>query len=151
MGHGLTMTDEMFSVREMPWHGLGVVLDEPPSSIDDALDKAGLGWRVKSAEVLVERRAEWRDDFGNAQPAEVVPAERPDGSRYQANVREDTGDLLGIVTQDYNQSFASKPQGRCTRAGGCGCSPGSPNTSRSGATRTPPTSTSPTPTTGHWR
>jgi hypothetical protein len=36
MGHGLTDADTMFSVREMPWHGLGAVLDEPPGSIEDA-------------------------------------------------------------------------------------------------------------------
>ncbi len=101
MAHGLTATDEMFSVRRMPWHGLGVVLDEPPASIDDALEKAGLGWRVRSAGVLVERRAEWRDAFGELHAAEVVPAVAADGARYRANVREDTGDLLGIVSEDY--------------------------------------------------
>ena len=26
MSHGITHTDNMFSVRSMPWHGLGVVL-----------------------------------------------------------------------------------------------------------------------------
>jgi hypothetical protein len=36
----------MFRVRRMPWHGLGVVLDEYPRSIDEALANAGLGWRV---------------------------------------------------------------------------------------------------------
>lgn len=101
MGHGLTATDEMFSVRRMPWHRLGVVLDEPPASIDDALDNAGLGWRVRSADVLVERRAAWRDDFGQTHAAEVVPAMTADGGSYRANVREDTGDLLGIVSEDY--------------------------------------------------
>lgn len=101
MGHGLTANDQMFSVRQLPWHGLGVVLDEPPRSIDDALEQAGLGWRVRSAEVLVERRPEWRDDFGHTHAAEVVPAVTADGSRYRGNVREDTGDLLGIVSEDY--------------------------------------------------
>lgn len=101
MAHGLTATDQMFSVRAMPWHRLGVVLDEPPASIDDALERAGLGWRVRSADVLVERRAAWRDDFGQTHAAEVVPAMTADGGSYRANVREDTGDLLGIVSEDY--------------------------------------------------
>ena len=101
MAHGLTATDEMFSFREMPWHRLGVVLDEPPRSIDDALEKASLGWRGGSADVLIERRAEWRDDFGHTHAPEVVPAVTADGARYRANVREDTGDLLGIVSEDY--------------------------------------------------
>ncbi|HEY1740970.1 MAG TPA: hypothetical protein VGI86_19805 [Acidimicrobiia bacterium] len=37
MTHGITTTDQMFSVRAMPWHGLGVVLDEYPRSINEAL------------------------------------------------------------------------------------------------------------------
>ena len=41
MPHGITNNDNMFSVRQMPWHGLGVVLDEYPRSIDEALQKAG--------------------------------------------------------------------------------------------------------------
>ena len=42
-------TDSMFSVnsrRKPPWHGLGVVLDEYPKSMDEALEKVGLGWKV---------------------------------------------------------------------------------------------------------
>lgn len=53
MSHGITNHDQMFSVRELPWHGLGVVLDEYPNSIDEALEKAGLGWRVTHGDVLV--------------------------------------------------------------------------------------------------
>ena len=53
MSHGITHHDSMFSVRAMPWHGLGAVLDEYPRSIDDALDKAGLGWKVTHGDVLV--------------------------------------------------------------------------------------------------
>ena len=34
MSHGITTNDEMFSVRRAPWHGLGVVLEEYPRSID---------------------------------------------------------------------------------------------------------------------
>jgi len=30
MSHGITTDDQMFSVREVPWHGLGVVLDAYP-------------------------------------------------------------------------------------------------------------------------
>ena len=50
MSHGITATDSMFSVssrRKPPWHGLRVVLDEYPKSIDDALEKAGLGWKIR--------------------------------------------------------------------------------------------------------
>lgn len=38
--------EAMFSVRKEPWHGLGTVLDEPPT-IQDAILQAGLDWEVK--------------------------------------------------------------------------------------------------------
>lgn len=101
MAHGLTSSDQMFSVRRPPWHGLGAVLDEPPSSIDDALEKAGLGWQVRQGDLLVVRRPEWTDDFGTQHPPELVPAETADGCSYRANLREDTGGLLGIVSDEY--------------------------------------------------
>jgi hypothetical protein len=92
MSHGLTNHDSMFSVREMPWHGLGVVLDDYPRSIDEALDRAGLGWKVIHGDVLVVRAPEWTDDFGTKHVAELTPAKG-----FTANVREDTVEVLGIV------------------------------------------------------
>jgi hypothetical protein len=96
MSHGLTDSDQMFSVRRAPWHDLGAVLDSSPSSIDEALEKSGLGWKVTHGDVLVVKRPEWVDDWGTAHPAELVPA-----SGFKANLREDTGEVLGIVSRDY--------------------------------------------------
>ena len=86
----------MFSVREMPWHGLGAVLEDHPRSIDEALEKSALGWRVRTAPVLIERRPAWTDDFGRQHPAELERAEH-----HKATLRSDTGELLGIVGRDY--------------------------------------------------
>jgi phage/plasmid-like protein (TIGR03299 family) len=96
MSHGITTNDQMFSVRRVPWHGLGVVLDEYPKSIDEALDKAGLGWKVTHGDVLVVKAPEWTDDFGTKHPAELIAAKG-----FKANLREDTGDVLGIVSDEY--------------------------------------------------
>ena len=96
MSHGITTTDQMFSVREVPWHGLGVVLEGYPRSIDEALDKARLGWKVTHGDVLVVKASEWTDDFGTKHPAEVIPAKG-----FKANLRGDTGDVLGIVSDEY--------------------------------------------------
>ncbi len=96
MSHGLTNNDSMFSVREMPWHGLGAVLDQYPRSIDEALEKAGLGWQVTHGDVLVVKHPEWIDDFGSRHPAELLPARG-----FNANLREDTGEVLGIVSDEY--------------------------------------------------
>jgi hypothetical protein len=101
MAHGLTSSDSMFMVRKPPWHGLGVVLEEPPRSIDEALERSGLGWRVRQGDVLVVRRPEWSDDFGRLHAPELVRAETADGCTYRANLREDTGELLGSVSDDY--------------------------------------------------
>jgi phage/plasmid-like protein (TIGR03299 family) len=96
MSHGLTNNDRMFSVRRVPWHGFGVVLDEYPKSIDEALDRAGLGWKVTHGDVLVVKAPEWADDFGVKHPAELIPARG-----FKANLREDTGEVLGIVSDEY--------------------------------------------------
>ncbi|MGZ4198401.1 MAG: DUF932 domain-containing protein [Solirubrobacteraceae bacterium] len=72
------------------------MLDEYPRSVDEALDKAGLGWRVTHGDVLVVKTPEWTDDFGTKHPPELVPAKG-----FRANLREDTGDVLGIVSDDY--------------------------------------------------
>ena len=37
--------ETMFSVREKPWHGLGTIVMEAPTSAD-ALRLAGLDWKV---------------------------------------------------------------------------------------------------------
>ena len=96
MSHGITQHDHMFSVRAMPWHGLGVVLDDYPRSIDEALEKAGLGWKVTHGDVLVVRTPEWIDDFGTRHPAELIAAKG-----FKANLCEDTGAVLGIVSWEY--------------------------------------------------
>lgn len=96
MAHEITETDSMFSVREMPWHGLGVVLDEYPRDLDEALEKAGLEWSVDQKDLMVVNAPEWRDDFDQVHPPELVPAEG-----YKANIRRDTGALLGVVSDDY--------------------------------------------------
>lgn len=96
MAHMLQENDTMFSVRETPWHGLGTVLDAPPTSIEDALEKSGLSWRVKSGDLMVVETPEYVDDFGQKVAAKLRYI---DG--FKANVREDTGDVLGIVSNDY--------------------------------------------------
>ena len=92
MSHGITNNDSMFSVREVPWHGHGVVLEEYPRSIDQALEKAGLGWHVAHGDVLVVKTPEWTDDFGTKHATELDSRERfqsqpPRGHRRGARDR----------------------------------------------------------------
>jgi phage/plasmid-like protein (TIGR03299 family) len=83
--------DSMFSVRQMPWHGLGIVLDEYPSSVEEALMGAGLEWQVDQQPVYVDAHDSMNRDAG-------IKVEVPD---YRANVRLDTGQVLGIVSDQY--------------------------------------------------
>lgn len=87
MPHGLTSTDDMFSVRQVPWHGLGAVLPERPPSLPAALEAAGLDWRV--VQIPLYRR----DGLDGRAESEV--------EKLRGNVRADTGALLGVVSGDY--------------------------------------------------
>lgn len=73
-----------------------MVLDDYTSSIDEALVKAGLGWQVTHGDVLVVKTPEWIDNFGTEHPPELIPAKG-----FKANIRDDTGDVLGIVSDEY--------------------------------------------------
>lgn len=53
MGHGIELNDSMFSAREVPWHGLGTVVEEELYA-KDALKAAGLDWEVILAPALAE-------------------------------------------------------------------------------------------------
>jgi len=72
----------MVYVGETPWHGLGVQLDEPPTT-EEAIRMAGLDWTVRTQRVFTEL---------DGQMAEA-PA--------QATVRESDGSVLGVVGPGY--------------------------------------------------
>ncbi|CDE68294.1 putative uncharacterized protein [Clostridium sp. CAG:277] len=70
----------MFVGRERPWHGLGTMVEEAPDSME-ALIAAGLDWDVVQKPVFTQ-------DGVN------VPG-------YFANVRQQDGSILGVVTSRY--------------------------------------------------
>ena len=92
MSHGITDNDTMFSVREMPWHGLGTVLDEYPGSIKEALELSGLNWQIVQRPVHFPMTT---DVDGH----ELVTY--PQANNFWLNVREDTNEPLGVVTERY--------------------------------------------------
>lgn len=94
MPAGLTITDSMFSVREVPWHGLGAVLEHPPRTIAEAIEASGLGWRVEREPIAVDR--------GDVAMADSIWDPRCEAiSGWWANVRQDTRQVLGIVGDRY--------------------------------------------------
>jgi phage/plasmid-like protein (TIGR03299 family) len=83
MAHEIRENDFMFSGRGVvPWHGLGAVLDGILTS-DEALKAAKLTWKVDQIPVYTANN--W---------AAEIPG-------YVANVRSDTKEVLGIVTERY--------------------------------------------------
>ena len=73
--------ETMFYVREKPWHGLGTMVQEAPTSAE-ALKLAGLDWTV-------EARDMWLN--GGYEP---IPG-------YKANVRSSDNKILGVVSNKY--------------------------------------------------
>lgn len=98
MGHGIMSSDSMFSVRETPWHGLGVVLDDYPSSIDEALVASGLTWEVQQRPIYFGGPASFDGDGVYVPQLESTLTPVAD---FSANVRSDSDRVLGIVGKDY--------------------------------------------------
>lgn len=72
--------ETMFYTRVKPWHGLGTLVEEAPTSAD-ALELAGLDWQVIQKDLFTA------DGFS------------VDG--FKANVRESDDQVLGVVTNRY--------------------------------------------------
>lgn len=72
--------ETMFYTREKPWHGLGTMVQEAPTS-EEALVLAGLDWQVTQKAI--------RTDDGS-----LI-------SGFKANVRDTDGQVLGVVTSRY--------------------------------------------------
>ena len=72
--------ETMFSVREKPWHGLGTIVMEAPTSAD-ALRLAGLDWDVVQEPIYTKSNEEVKG--------------------YRANVRDSDRKVLGVVSDRY--------------------------------------------------
>jgi phage/plasmid-like protein (TIGR03299 family) len=77
--------EQMFSVGETPWHGLGHVLEAAPSCAD-ALVLAGLNWGVGLRPLTTT--------ISDGGVSVAVPSHR-------AVIRQDTGAILGVVGDDF--------------------------------------------------
>lgn len=75
-----TNVESMFYTREKPWHGLGIRVEEAPTS-KEALELAGLNWKVLQKPIYT---------------SSGIPIKG-----YKANVRDIDQNILGIVTDRY--------------------------------------------------
>lgn len=84
MPAGIKENDTMFSVREVPWHKLGTVLDKNPRSVAEVIKKAKLGWEVIKTPMFIKVGRSY--------------IEVPD---YYVTVRKDTKEPLAPVHERY--------------------------------------------------
>lgn len=73
--------ETMFYVKEKPWHGLGTMVEEAPTSAD-ALKLAGLDWTIEGKPIYDER-------------GKVI-------NGFYANTRSSDGSVMGIVGSRYS-------------------------------------------------
>ena len=84
------LIESLFSVRETPWHGQGIIVEDAPTS-EDAIRLAGLDWKVEQQKIYLADGTEVQGNY--------------------ANVRSSDGKPLGIVGERYkivqnNEAFA---------------------------------------------
>jgi len=75
----------MMYYGEKPWHGLGVELDHPATAVE-AISAAGMDWEVEQRELFI--RVPAAGEYGQV-------------DEHFANVRKDTGAVLGVVGAKY--------------------------------------------------
>lgn len=81
--NAFTGKDAFFSVKEKAWHGLGQIIEDYPTSAE-AIKYAGLDYTVRKEKIFIKPAEEW-------QPVDS----------FFATVREDTLQMLGVVSSSY--------------------------------------------------
>lgn len=67
-----SMIESLFYVRETPWHGQGIRVEEAPTSAD-AIRLAGLDWRVEQKPLFLEDGTEIEGNFANVRSSDNKP------------------------------------------------------------------------------
>lgn len=91
----LTGKYSFFSVKEMPWHGLGTIVEQHPTSAE-AIGHAGLDYEVSRALLSTTGCIQDRTEGVIPSEFESTPVEG-----HFATQRMDTGQVLGVVGKDY--------------------------------------------------
>lgn len=105
MAHEIRDTDTIAYAGEAPWHKIGTKIDFEMTP-SEALTFAKLDWTVGTRD-LVAKNGRLLDDFGDDSGTQILlPV-----TSHKATVREDTGEILGVVGSDYcviqNSQFTS--------------------------------------------
>lgn len=92
MAHNITERDQMFTVREPAWHGLGVVL--PEYGTREELQPLVHGWEPVTVPLFTE---EPTYDFHSGEPSSNFD----EVQGWRAVQRSDDGSTLGVVSDTY--------------------------------------------------
>lgn len=95
MAHNLNFNEQtgqhnFFSVKEIPWHGLGKIVQDYPTS-KEAIQFAGLDYKVIKEDLYT---TSYNSDGQAMDFSKHVKT-------HLATIRLDTGDVLGVVGKDY--------------------------------------------------
>ena len=82
------LVESMFSVKEKPWHGLGVIVNQAPTT-EEAIKLAGLDWQVQEKQI-------YRMPVENVDFASHVRV-----PEYKALTRSDNGKTLAVMKETY--------------------------------------------------
>ena len=138
MAHGITARDSLMVVRHPAWHGLGVVLDHTPRTLDEALAAAGLTWSVAKHPCTALTAAR---STASTPPCARTPT-RSSASSPTTTSSCRTATASPSWPTCWAPSSSSRPRARCGAGGRSSSRPSCPTTSRSAATRSAPTSCS---------
>jgi phage/plasmid-like protein (TIGR03299 family) len=92
VAHGITTKDGMAYTDRVPWHGLGVKVEGRAMTAAQAIEAAGMNWTVGTTEIYINSAGITGKNYGSF----YKPIEGK-----VATIREDTDDVLGIVSQRY--------------------------------------------------
>lgn len=109
--------DSMFSVRQVPWHREGLILDEYPTDWAEARKLAGLEWepieapvyRVHGYDTVTVPQFEVYGMGGDGEPLyrmtgpsqEIQVPQVEENAKHKHIVRSDNGDVLSVNAQGY--------------------------------------------------
>jgi len=86
--------------QNKPWHGLGVIFDDPRISIEMAIEASRANYNVRK-DYLVRVTAEDIKRIKEGQPIETLLSKDDIIYSHQCTVREDLGTILGVVGSGY--------------------------------------------------
>lgn len=66
------LIESLFSVRETPWHGQGIIVEDAPTS-EDAIRLAGLDWKVEQKPIYLADGVEIKGNYANVRSTDNKP------------------------------------------------------------------------------